>query len=119
MMQPFTYTAMLKTFRRHAANSLKKYIPGKLNLARRDIDRFLYKERKVLQRWFLAMSMDLLTAEEFGKLFGCLNYAFPLRKLRAAGLSEEQLHEVSRLLQKLFRAIMITSVGESKHGLTY
>lgn len=108
------HTGFLAAFRRNAATLLEEQIPGKVHLARQDINTFLKKEKDKLRRWHYGLILNLITSEEFGKLFSGLRNSLFLKKLKQAGLSAEQLIELTQLLRKLFRAMMITHIQEEK-----
>lgn len=111
-MKKLKQTAMIAEFKRSASTLLENHIPGKLHLARKDINQFLHWERHRLSRWYSGLITGVLSAEEFGKLFNTIKNSFPLKNLKIAGISAEQLLEIAILLRKLFRAMMISSARD-------
>ena len=107
-MKKLQYTPLVKAFKRDAIELVGEQLPGKLHLVRQDINGFLRKEEKKLRRWHKALLLNIITSEEFVRLFNGISKSMALKKLKVAGLSVEQLVELAQLLRNLFRAMMIT-----------
>jgi len=111
------YNQLTKAFKQDALLLLGKHIPGKINLARRDINLFLKKEKYNLRRLHFGLVTQVINSEEFGKLFNGIRNSFILPHLKLAGLSIEQIRQLSQMLKKLYRAMTITmtQIKESDH----
>jgi uncharacterized membrane protein YukC len=107
-MKIISYSTFVKAFKRDAIDLIGEQVPGKLHLVRQDINTFLRKEERRLRRYHAALILNVMTSEEFAKLFKGISKSLALKKLKVAGLSIEQLLELADLLRKLFRAMMIT-----------
>lgn len=114
-MKSISHTKLTAEFKRQAAVLMEQHIPGKVHLARRDVHHFLLTEKRKLYGWYCAMIYRFISFEEFGSLFGGVKQSFELRYLKLAGLSPEQLRELTELLRKLYRAMIISSV-QSLHS---
>ena len=111
-MKRISYTKFLKEFLRHATGLLADLIPGKKQLARRDICSYLEREKEKLTGWFKAAQLNYISAEEYGKLFNRLPNSFPLKTLYDSGIDEAQVRQLTDLLRKLFRAVFLLAAKE-------
>jgi hypothetical protein len=107
-MNKLGYTCFVKAFKRDAIKLVEEQVPGKLHFMRQDINIFLKKEEKKLRRWHKGLLLNILTSEEFIRLFNGISKSMALKKLKIAGLPAEQVLELALLLRKLLRAMIIT-----------
>ena len=109
------YNKMLPEFKRQAAKVIVEKLPGHSRAGRSAINRFLQKEHPCLSRWYSALMLGLLSAEEFSRLFRAIKAAFSLKELKSRGVGQEQILEVVLLLIRLFKSLMINTSGALKN----
>lgn len=109
------YNKMLPVFKRQAAQVIVEKLPGHSRAGRNAINKFLQKEHTCLSRWYSALILGLLSAEEFSRLFRAIKAAFSLKELKSRGIGQEQILEVVLLLIRLFKSIMINMSGALKN----
>lgn len=109
------YNKMLPEFKRQAAKVIVEKLPGHSRAGRSAINRFLQKEHPCLSRWYSALMLGLLSAEEFSRLFRAIKAAFSLKELKSRGVGQQQILEVVLLLIRLFKSLMINTSGALKN----
>ena len=109
------YNKMLPEFKRRAAQVIVEKLPGHSRAGRSAINRFLQKEHPCLSRWYSALMLGLLSAEEFSRLFRAIKTAFSLKELKSRGVGQVQILEVVLLLIRLFKSLMINTSGALKN----
>ena len=109
------YNKMLPEFKRQAAQVIVEKLPGHSRAGRSAINRFLQKEHPCLSRWYSALLLGLLSAEDFSRLFSAIKAAFSLKELKSRGVGREQILEVVLLLIRLFKSLMINTSGALKN----
>ena len=109
------YNKMLPEFKRQAAQVIVEKFPGHSRAGRSAINRFLQKEHPCLSRWYSALLLGLLSAEEFSRLFRAIKAAFSLKELKSRGAGQVQILEVVPLLIRLFKSLMINTSGALKN----
>lgn len=112
------YNKALPEFKREASILLKEHFPGNFKAARVQMNRFLEEEEYALRRWYCLMQLRWLTAEDFIRLFSGLKNAFSMKELKKNGVSYKKIKEVTELIIKLYRAIMICRSGILESGQT-
>lgn len=113
--QIIAYSKMLPEFKREAAQILIEKLPGHSRAGRSAINRFLQKEHPCLSRWYSALMLGLLSAEEFSRLFRAIKATFSLKELKSRGVGQVQILEVVLLLIRLFKSLMINTSGALKN----
>ncbi|HEY0669622.1 MAG TPA: hypothetical protein VGD22_15675 [Sphingobacteriaceae bacterium] len=110
------YSKVLPEFKREASALLKEHFPGNFKAARSLIYRFLDMKDDKLHRWYNMLLIGWLSATDFIRLFSRLKEAFSLQELKEHGISPEKIQEVTRLIIKLYRAIVICRSGCLESG---
>lgn len=106
---------MLPEFKRQAAKVIVEKLPGHSRAGRSAINRFLQQKHPCLSRWYSALMLGLLSAEEFSRLFRAIKAAFSLKALKSRGVGQQQILEVVLLLIRLFKSLMINTSGALKN----
>jgi hypothetical protein len=105
------YSKALPEFKREASALLKEHFPGNFKAARSLIYRFLEIEDRSLRRWYNMLLLGWLSATDFIRLFSRHKDAFSLTELKESGISPEKIREVTRLINKLYRGLVIHRSG--------
>ncbi|WP_276360185.1 hypothetical protein [Daejeonella sp. H1SJ63] len=108
------YNKMLPEFKRQAIQLIVEKLPAHRRAGQIAINNFLQKENSCLNRWHIALILGFLSIAEFGHLFGVLKDAFSLKDLKGR-VSPEKILELTRLLIRLFKSLMIKSSGASQN----
>lgn len=117
MKQAITvYNKALPEFKREASAILKEHFPDNFRDARALMNRFLEKEDHALCRWYNMLVLGWLSAADFIRLFSGLKNIFSLKELKKHGVSPEKIKEVTQLIIKLYRAIVICRSGCLENG---
>jgi hypothetical protein len=112
MKQAITvYNKALPEFKREASAILKEHFPDNFKDARALMNRFLEKEDRALRRWYNMLLLGWLSAADFIRLFSGLKNIFSLKELKKNGISPEKIKEVTQLIIKLYRAMIICRSG--------
>ncbi|MDP3467056.1 MAG: hypothetical protein Q8S11_01900 [Daejeonella sp.] len=109
--QIINYSKMLPEFKRQAAQILIEKLPGHSRAGKAAINQFLQKKQTCLRGWHIALIFRFLSVAEFNHLFQGLRTAFSLKKLKSRGVGQEQIMEVTQLLIRLFKSLMINTSG--------
>lgn len=109
--QIIVYNKMLPELKRQAAQVIVEKLPGHSRACRSAINRFLEQKHNCLSRWYTALLLGFLSAEDFSRLFSAIKAAFSLNELKSRGVRQEQILEVVLLLISLLKNIMINASG--------